>query len=127
MSTARCSMPLSQAALFRNVRTSKKQSRRSRQNAKNVRRRATLLFRTLPLFFHEFRNLSSSAGRLGWSLRRIERETGIHQETAAVYLRGAEVAVRPPWGAEPVCKTGHTSLREGVLIPDVCDPTLNPL
>ncbi len=38
-------------------------------------------------------------GRLGWSLRRIERETGIRRETAAVYLRGVGVTVRSPgWG-----------------------------
>jgi transposase len=41
-------------------------------------------------------------GRLGWSLRRIEKETGIRRETAASYLRTAGVAVRPPrqWGKE---------------------------
>lgn len=33
-------------------------------------------------------------GRLGWSLRRIERETGIRRETAALYLRQAGVPVR---------------------------------
>jgi transposase len=38
-------------------------------------------------------------GRLGWSLRRIERETGIRRETAGLYLRVAGVAVRPSgWG-----------------------------
>src|SRR5215470_4091177 len=44
-------------------------------------------------------------GRLGWSLRRIERETGIRRETAAVYLRAAGVAVGPPgWGRKPSAK-----------------------
>jgi transposase len=44
-------------------------------------------------------------GRLGWSLRRIERETGVRRETAAVYLRAAGVAVRPPgWGRKPPAK-----------------------
>jgi len=33
-------------------------------------------------------------GRVGWSLRRIERETGIHRDTAARYLREAGVAVK---------------------------------
>ena len=39
-------------------------------------------------------------GRLGWSLRRIQRVTKFRRETAAVYLREAGVAVRPPglWG-----------------------------
>src|SRR5215472_11375011 len=43
-------------------------------------------------------------GRLGWSLRRIERETGVRRETAGGYLRGAGIAVRAPggWGrSEP--------------------------
>src|SRR5215472_14827875 len=43
-------------------------------------------------------------GRLGWSLRRIERETGVRRETAGGYLRAAGIAVRPPggWGrSEP--------------------------
>ena len=33
-------------------------------------------------------------GRLGWSLRRIEQETGVRRETAGAYLRAAGVAVR---------------------------------
>jgi transposase len=33
-------------------------------------------------------------GRLGWSLRRIERETGIHRDTAGHYLRAAGIPVR---------------------------------
>ena len=39
-------------------------------------------------------------GRLGWSLRRIQRVTGVRRETAAVYLREAGVGVRSPglWG-----------------------------
>src|SRR5215472_9810111 len=43
-------------------------------------------------------------GRLGWSLRRIERETGVRRETAGGYLRAAGIAVRAPggWGrSEP--------------------------
>jgi transposase len=39
-------------------------------------------------------------GRLGWSLRRIQRETGIRRETVASYLRAAGIEVRSPgrWG-----------------------------
>jgi len=39
-------------------------------------------------------------GRLGWSLRRIQKSTGVRRETAATYLREASVAVRAPgqWG-----------------------------
>ena len=38
--------------------------------------------------------------RLGWSLRRIESETGVRRETASKYVRAAGLAVRPPgsWG-----------------------------
>ena len=35
-------------------------------------------------------------GRLGWSLRRIQRSTGIRRETAAGYLKAAGIAFRAP-------------------------------
>ena len=39
-------------------------------------------------------------GRLGWTLRRIEQETGVRRETVSRYLKQAGVEVRPPgrWG-----------------------------
>jgi transposase len=39
-------------------------------------------------------------GRLGWPLRRIEKETGVRRETASGYLQTAGIPVRPPgsWG-----------------------------
>jgi len=39
-------------------------------------------------------------GRLGWPLRRIEKETGIRRETASRYLKQAGIEIRPPghWG-----------------------------
>jgi transposase len=39
-------------------------------------------------------------GRLGWSLRRIERHTGVRRETAGTYLKAAGITVRGPgrWG-----------------------------
>jgi len=42
-------------------------------------------------------------GQLGWTLRRIEKQTGVRRETAAGYLRSAGVPVRPPgrWGRLP--------------------------
>ena len=42
-------------------------------------------------------------GRLGWSLRRIQKSTGVRRETVAAYLREAGVTVRAPgrWGHEP--------------------------
>lgn len=42
-------------------------------------------------------------GRLGWSLRRIQGETGVRRETASAYLKAAGIALRPPgrWGHSP--------------------------
>ena len=39
-------------------------------------------------------------GQLGWSVRRIEQQTGIRRETASAYLKAAGIAVRGPgrWG-----------------------------
>ena len=54
-------------------------------------------------------------GRLGWSLRRIEQETGIRRETAGAYLRAAGIAVRGrgrPGGEEtpkPAISPGEVS------------------
>jgi transposase len=49
---------------------------------------------------NEKREQILALGRLGWSLRRIEAETGIRRETASAYLKAAGVAVRPSgrWG-----------------------------
>jgi hypothetical protein len=48
-------------------------------------------------------------GRLGWSLRRIQKSTGIRRETAAAYLREAGVALRPPgaWGRAAPAKPAN--------------------
>ena len=42
-------------------------------------------------------------GRLGWSLRKIQKATGVRRETAADYLRRAGIGLRPPgaWGRAP--------------------------
>jgi transposase len=37
-------------------------------------------------------------GRLGWSLRRIQRETGIRRETISGYLKEAQISLRLPRG-----------------------------
>ena len=39
-------------------------------------------------------------GRLGWTLRRIEQQTGVRRETAGAYLKAAGIAVRAArgWG-----------------------------
>ena len=48
-------------------------------------------------------------GRLGWPLRRIERETGVRRETAGAYLKAAGIEVRPPgaWGRRPPAKPAN--------------------
>jgi len=45
-------------------------------------------------------------GRLGWSLRHIQRVTGVRRETAAAYLRASGIEPRPPgrWGQPPPAK-----------------------
>jgi transposase len=49
---------------------------------------------------NEKREQILALGRLGWSLRRIQAETGVRRETASAYLRAAGVDVRPSgrWG-----------------------------
>ena len=53
-------------------------------------------------------------GRLGWSLRRIEKATGVRRETAGDYLRSAGIALRSPggWGRKPPSKAA-TSVTTG--------------
>ena len=48
-------------------------------------------------------------GQLGWSLRRIEKSTGVRRETAGGYLRAANIPVRPPgaWGKRPAAKPAN--------------------
>ncbi len=48
----------------------------------------------------EKRQQVTALGRLGWSLRRIQSETGVRRETASAYLKEAGVDVRQPgrWG-----------------------------
>jgi transposase len=52
-------------------------------------------------------------GRLGWSLRRIQRETGIRRETISAYLKEAGVALRPLRGrlirAKPASLPGEVT------------------
>ena len=37
-------------------------------------------------------------GRLGWSLRQIQKAIGVRRETISVYLRAAGIAMRAPRG-----------------------------
>jgi hypothetical protein len=50
-------------------------------------------------------------GRLGWSLRRIQAETGVRRETASGYLQAAGIAIRGPgrWGRPPPKPAKQTS------------------
>jgi transposase/rhodanese-related sulfurtransferase len=70
-------------------------------------------------------------GQLGWSLRRIEKETGVRRETAAGYLKAAGVRVRPPgrWGrpAKPAIEVttdsaGAKAANEGRVTTDSGPP-----
>jgi transposase len=51
-------------------------------------------------------------GRLGWSLRRIQRETGVRRETISAYLKEAGIELRPPRGRQLPAKPA--SRAEGV-------------
>lgn len=46
----------------------------------------------------EKKQQATTLGRLGWSLRQIQRATRIHRETAAGYLKAAGI---PVWGRRP--------------------------
>jgi len=73
-------------------------------------------------------------GRLGWSLRRIEQETGVRRETAGAYLRAAGIGVRPSgaWGrrlpANPAKRvtTGSGAANPADTVNPNADPNPNP-
>ena len=52
-------------------------------------------------------------GHLGWSLRRIERETSVRRETVSAYLKEAGIALRPPRGrrirSKPASRAGEVN------------------
>ena len=52
-------------------------------------------------------------GRLGWSLRQIQKAIGVRRETISVYLRAAGVAMRAPRGQYIPAKPA--SQEEGVI------------
>src|SRR5581483_6270316 len=62
-----------------------------------------MLRRVSNVLTEEKKNQVIALGRLGWSLRRIQRETGIRRETAAGYLKAAGISVRDSgrWGRQP--------------------------
>jgi transposase len=59
-------------------------------------------------------------GRLGWSLRRIEKETGIRRETASAYLQAAGIAIRPKggWGRRSPAKPTDPAKPANEVSPD---------
>jgi len=56
-------------------------------------------------------------GRLGWSLRRIQRSIGVRRETASGYLREAGIALRPPggWGRASPAKPANGVITDPAL------------
>jgi transposase len=70
-------------------------------------------------------------GRLGWSLRQIQKATGIRRETASQYLKAAGIAVRPAggWGrqaAKPANEVITDFGAETSAIATIADSTGNP-
>jgi transposase len=60
-------------------------------------------------------------GRLGWTLRRIEQETGVRRETVSAYLRAAGIAIRgrgrPGEGAAKPAISGEVSTDPARALP----------
>ena len=50
------------------------------------------------------RNQVVALGQMGWSLRQIQKATGVHRETAAGYLKGARPR-SPNWLSLPNADT----------------------
>lgn len=61
----------------------------------------------------------TALGQLGWSLRRIEKATGVRRETAAAYLKAAGVAIRKPgaWGKRAPAKPANGVTTDSQPIP----------
>jgi len=73
-----------------------------------------MLRRVSNVLTEEKKNQVIALGRLGWSLRRIQRETGIRRETAAGYLKAAGISVRDSggWGRQPAGATDSKPANE---------------
>jgi transposase len=67
-------------------------------------------------------------GRLGWSLRRIQRDTGIRRETVASYLKAAGIAYRPPrgWGRHPPAKPANEVITDSAPIKPAHEVSTGP-
>jgi transposase len=65
-------------------------------------------------------------GRLGWSLRRIAAETGVHRGTAGAYLRAAGVPVRGRGGRPTVWPPKPATTVEVSTDPEGAKPATTP-
>jgi hypothetical protein len=76
----------------------------------------------------EKRDQVIALGRLGWSLRRIERATGVRRETAGDYLRSAGIGLRAPggWGRQAPAKPANEVITDFGAIPVSADCNCNP-
>src|ERR1019366_806076 len=68
-------------------------------------------------------------GRLGWSLRRIQKEIGVRRETAAAYLKAAGIAFRPPgsWGRQPPAKPANEVITDSASAKPASEATADPV
>src|ERR1700693_1999513 len=68
-------------------------------------------------------------GRLGWSLRKIQKATGVHRTTAADYLRAAGIALRPPgaWGKATPAKPANEVTRDSGSVQPAVEVSADPL
>jgi transposase len=63
-------------------------------------------------------------GRLGWSLRRIQRAIGVRRETAAGYLRAAGIVPRPPGGSGRPTPAAAKPATQVTTDPDPAKPAI---
>ena len=70
----------------------------------------------------EERNQIITLGRLGWSLHRIEKTTGIRRETAGRYLKASGIAIRKPgWGSR-----ASPDSKPAIEVTTDSDPAVSP-
>ncbi len=66
-------------------------------------------------------------GRLGWTLRRIQKATGVRRETASAYLQAAGIAIRAPRHHQLSAKPASEVFTDpGALPPGISDPLSAP-
>ena len=63
-------------------------------------------------------------GRLGWSLRQIQKAIGGRRETISVYLKAAGVAMRAPRGQ--IIPAKPASREDGVITDPTCAKPASP-